>query len=163
MDRRELLGAVGVASLGVLAAGTTHAHAADDNDHHHHMDKTHDDCMKTCGACAAECNMMAHHCMEKICAGEGPLKLHAKAHSLAMDCQAFCVLSATLIARSSDLMAYACSACADACRDCAAECAKAQDDAAMKACAEKCRECERSCRQMVAAMKTKTGDKAGAR
>lgn len=156
MDRREMLGAFGVAGLGLIAAGATDARAADDQDHHHHMDKAHEDCLKECGECAKECNMMAHHCMDKICAGEGPLKVHARAHTMAMDCQAFCVLSATMIARSSDLMVYSCESCAEACRCCAAECEKAQDDSVMKACAAKCRECERSCRQMVKSMKAKT-------
>ena len=160
MDRRELLGAFGAAA-GLLAVGAVDARAADEPEHHH-MDKAHEDCLKACGSCAVACNQMAHHCMHKIIDGVGPVKLHAKAHSLAMDCQAFCVLAATLIARSSDLMVPGCEACAEACRCCAEECEKAKDDEAMKACAAKCRECERSCREMVRSMKKPSGAKIGA-
>ena len=58
-----------------------------------------------------------------------------------MDCQAFCVLTVTLMARSSPLAAYAHQACAEACRCCAEECEKGQDEI-MKECAKKCRDCE---------------------
>ena len=116
MDRRELLGAFGAAAAGMLATGAFAAPAARTSDHHHHMDKIHEDCLKACGECAVACNMMAHHCLDQISAGEGDVKHHARAHSLAMDCQAFCVLSATMIARGSDLMQYSCEACAEACR-----------------------------------------------
>ena len=33
------------------------------------MDKIHEDCLKACGDCAKECNMMAHHCLEKMLEG----------------------------------------------------------------------------------------------
>lgn len=153
MDRRELLGAFGAAAAGMMATGAFAAPEGEHKDHHHHMDKTHEDCLKACGQCAVACNMMAHHCLDQLCEGKGDAKHHAKAHSLAMDCQAFCVLSATLIARRSDLMEYSCSACAEACRACAEECEKPGGDDAMKACAEKCRACEKSCREMVRHMK----------
>ena len=63
-----------------------------------------------------------------------------------MDCQAFCVLTATLVARSSPMARYAHQACADACRDCAAACEGHQDEI-MKECVTACRECEKVCRQ----------------
>jgi len=161
MDRRDLLGAFGAAGFGLLAAGV--AEADDTEHHHHHMDKTHEDCLKACAECAKECNMMAHHCLDKLCKGEGPTAVHAHSHALAIDCAAFCTLSATMIARSSELMTHSCEACAEACRCCAEACEKAQNDAAMKACAAKCRECERSCRQMVKSMKATSGAKTSAR
>jgi len=74
-------------------------------------------------------------------------------HGLTMDCQEFCVLSATLIARGSPLMHYSCEACADACRACAEACEKHPASEIVKACAEKCRTCERSCREMVKNMR----------
>src|SRR5256885_9662132 len=52
-------------------------------------------------------------CLEQLSAGSGDRKTHARVHELTMDCQEFCVLSATLVARGSDLMQYACEACAD--------------------------------------------------
>jgi hypothetical protein len=159
MDRRELLGTFGAAAVGMGILGAVEVRAGDEPESkHHHMDKDHEDCLRACGQCAKECNMMAHHCLDKLCEGQGPVKHHARAHSLAMDCQAFCVLSATLIARSSELMVYACEACAKACHDCAEECDKT-DDAAMKKCAEVCRTCETSCKQMVRHMKGSEGSR----
>jgi hypothetical protein len=78
-------------------------------------------------------------------------KEHARALRLVADCEGFCRLSASMIARHSVLMMYSCAACADACRDCGQECAKF-DDPAMKACAAACVACENSCRAMVKAM-----------
>ena len=75
---------------------------------------------------------------------------HAKAHELAMDCQAFCVLAATLMARSSPLARFAHQACAEACGCCAEECEKGQGEI-MKNCATRCRECEQTCRAMAKA------------
>src|SRR4051794_12478468 len=108
MDRRELLGAFGAAAAGMFATRAFAAPAGEEHDHHHHMDKIHEECLKHCGGCALACNMLAHHCMDQICEGAGDVKKHARVHSLADDCQAFCVLSATMIARRSNLMEYSC-------------------------------------------------------
>jgi len=160
MDRRELLAAFGASAAGLLATGALAAAPGDEHEgHHHHMDKTHDDCLKACSDCAKECNMMAHHCLDKILEGGAAVPQHARAHSLAMDCQEFCTLSATMIARQSTLMRFSCESCAEACRCCAEECEKSSDSA-MKACAAECRECEKSCRAMVQHMKAATAPKA---
>jgi len=152
MDRRELLGALG-AAVGVASLAGVDARAADEPAHHHHTDKVHEDCVQACGQCALSCNMTAHHCLDKLAEGQGSAKLHARAHALAMDCQAFCVLSATMIARGSELMAASCEACADACQRCAEACEKAPQDDRMRDCVKKCRDCEKSCREMVRHMK----------
>jgi hypothetical protein len=137
----------------LLATGALAAAPGGENDgHHHHLDKIHDDCLKACGECAKECNMMAHHCLGKALEGGTAIPQHARAHSLAIDCQAFCSLAATMIARQSDLMRFSCESCAEACRCCAEACEKTTD-AVMKACAAQCRECEKSCRAMVQSMK----------
>ncbi len=156
MDRRELLTAFGASAAGLLATGAlAAAPGGDEEHHHHHLDKTHDDCLKACTSCARECNMLAHHCLDKILEGGSAVSLHVKGHSLAMDCQEFCTLSANMIARQSNLMQYSCESCAEACRCCAEVCEKS-NDAAMKACAAVCRECETSCRTMVQHMKATT-------
>ena len=159
MERRELFGAVGAAAAGAWALGGASA-LADEKDHHHHLEKVNEDCLKACGECAKACNMMATHCLDKVVEGQGPMKVHAMAHALATDCAAFCVLSATMISRSSQLMEYACDACAKACRSCAAECEKAQNDEVMKDCAAKCRDCEKTCTEMVRSMKMGTTTRA---
>jgi len=122
------------------------------------MDALHEACLKHCGTCAAACNMLAHHCMDQICDKVGDVKWHAKIHSLADDCQAFCVLSATMIARGSNLMEYSCGACAEACEECAEACEKAPDDPMHKETAAKLRACETSCREMVKHMKADDKD-----
>ncbi len=154
MDRRELLTTLGVGAAG-LATLTHIAAAADEEKHHHHHDQAHEDCMKACGECAEICNQTAHHCLEMLREGSGDRAIHARVHSLTMDCQEFCVLSAVLIARGSDLMQYSCEACADACHACAEACDKHPASEIVKECAEKCRACERSCREMVKTMRAR--------
>ena len=139
MDRRELLGMLGAGTVGLVASGGSVPRA----DHEHE----HDEHIETIGRCAKVCNEAAHHCLGQLKQGPPHAGQHARAYELTMDCQAFCVLSATLAARSSPLASYAHKACADACRDCAAECEKGQDEI-MKECVKACRECEEVCQQM---------------
>ena len=141
MDRRELLGVLGAGAAGLAAVGGGTARA---NQHDPHE---HDGHIKTIGDCAKVCNEAAHHCLTELKKGGPHAEHHAKAHEAAMDCQAFCVLTATLVARSSPYAKYAHGACADACRDCAAAC-EGHQDAIMKECVKACRECEKVCRQM---------------
>src|SRR5262249_34509724 len=142
MDRRELLGVLGVGTAGLILARAGEAHADDKEG-----DKMHEH-IKTIGACALACNEAAHHCLEHLKKEASEHRAHhAKAHELTMDCQAFCVLTATLMARCSPLAPYAHQACAEACRCCADECEKGNGEI-MKSCAQKCRDCERVCREM---------------
>ena len=145
IDRREVLGllAAGTASLG--AFGVRGADAAENPEH---RDNPHEACVTVCRECATKCAEMFHHCVEQLAAGK---KEYAKALQLIADCEAFCTLSASMMARMSPLMAYSCAACADACRDCAKECDQL-GSAPMKECAERCRACEKTCREMVKAM-----------
>lgn len=152
MVRREMLGLVGAGAVGLAAAGGREAFGEQGHQH----DKMHEDCMKECGDCARACNEAAAHCLQMLCENRGDTKMHAMAHSLAMDCAAFCTLSASLIARQSELMTYSCEACAEACRCCAEACEKNKGSQMMSECAKQCRECEESCRQMVKAMKAKS-------
>jgi len=153
MDRRELLGVLGAGAVGLAALSRGETRADEDKSSHHHHDKVHADCMKACGECAKVCNETASHCLEQLAEGSGDRKVHAKVHELTMDCQDFCILSATLIARDSDLMQYSCEACAEACRCCAEACDKHPASEMVKDCAEKCRTCERACREMVKSMR----------
>src|ERR1700684_4083888 len=107
MARRELLGGLGASAVSLAAL--TRATAADPAEHHHH-DKAHEDCLKACGECARACNETAEHCLEQLVSVTGDRKMHALVHELTMDCQAFCVLSTTMMERGSDLMQYSCDA-----------------------------------------------------
>ena len=148
MERRELLGLLGAGTAGLAALGGSLARA-DEHDHGHHHSEADHEHLKTIGECALVCNEASHHCLSMLSEGKGDLEHHAKAHELAMDCQAFCVLTVTLMARSSPLAKYAHMACAEACRECAQECEKSKGDhEIMQQCASKCRECEKTCRTM---------------
>jgi hypothetical protein len=142
MERRELLAMLGAGAAGLLMSGSAEAAVGDSDEekqaHHEHL--------QAMGECALVCNATAHHCLEQLKKeGSENREVHAKAHEMTMDCQTFCVQSATLMARHSPLAMYAHAACADACRDCAAACDKGQDEV-MKKCAEVCRACEKACR-----------------
>lgn len=154
MDRRELLGALGAGAVGLAALSQRPARA--DHFTHRNHDKACDacmeECLKNCAECAKICNEMAAHCLEQLREGKGDREQHARSHSMGMDCQAFCVLSAQMMARDSALMTVSCQACADACKMCADACGHESADI-MRDCAEKCRKCEASCREMVRMMK----------
>lgn len=142
MDRRELLGYMGIGAVGLLANTAVAAHPEDKTEGHavEHI--------KTIGQCALACNEAAHHCLEHLKnEGSEHREHHAKAHELTMDCQAFCTLTAVLMARSSPLAHYAHQACAEACRCCAEECEKGHGEI-MENCAKKCRACAEACRSM---------------
>ena len=140
MNRRQLLGTVGVSAAGFVAATARGAEAQ----HPHHHDKVHGDCLKACNDCAVVCNETFHYCFQHIKDGH---KEHDKSAQLTIDCQEFCKLSTELMARESPMMGLACTACAEACKLCADECAK-HEDPPMKECVEACRACEKSCRAM---------------
>ena len=139
MDRRDLLSALGAGAAGLVALSGGTARADQEQEHGEHV--------KTIGECALVCNHAAHHCLGELKKGGPHAEHHATSHEAAMDCQAFCALTATLMARSSPYAKYAHGACADACRDCAAAC-EAQQDEIMKECVKACHECEKVCRQM---------------
>lgn len=143
MDRRELLGVLGAGALGITAVAASPARA-DDDKHDHHK---HDEHIHVLGHCAKVCNEAAHHCLDALKHGGDNAEKHARSHEAAMDCQAFCVLTATLAARQSPMARYAHQACADACRDCAQAC-EGQNDPIMLECVKACRECESMCRSM---------------
>ncbi len=140
MDRRELLGVLGAGAAGLVAFGGSAARAGAQSDEH-------EEHIKIIGHCALVCNEAAHHCLEELKKGGPHAAHHVKSHEAAMDCQAFCVLAATMSARRSPMAKYAHAACAEACGDCAAACA-GQDAKIMTECAEACLACEKICKSM---------------
>jgi hypothetical protein len=144
MERRELLALFGAGAAGLVVGGPA---KADDDQKDGKSREKHHAHMKVMGECAAICNMVSGHCLKAIEEGGGEQAAqHAKIACATNDCQDFCVLAVTLMARHSPMAAHAHHACADACRDCAAVCEKSQDEK-IKKCAEICRECERLCRE----------------
>lgn len=145
MERRELFTLFGAGAAGLMVGGAARADDEKDGKKEAHHEEHHAH-LKVMGECAAVCNMVAAHCVEEL--GKADAKdreLHAKIACATNDCQAFCILTAALMARHSPMMDYAHKACADACRDCAAVCEKSSNEK-VKKCAEICRECERHCR-----------------
>jgi len=139
MDRRELLGVLSASGLVAVRDGRARADQGG----------PHDDPIKTLGECAKACDEAARHCLDEFPKGGRHAERHARAHEAAMDCQAFCALTATLMARRSPLVKYAHSGAAAACRICAMACAGHADDI-MKKCVQLCRECEDICRRLTA-------------
>jgi hypothetical protein len=142
MDRRELLGVLGAGTVGLLATSGDEARA----DHRHDQ---HDDHIKSLGQCARVCNEMSCHCLDKVLEGTSHKEEHARSHRVSLDCQAFCVLTATLLARGSELADCASAACAEACRCCAEACTKTESqDELTQECIKRCRECEKMCNEL---------------
>ena len=140
MDRREMLGVLSagaatvVTFVGGAACGESVAHE-------------HDGHIKIMDECAKVCNEASQHCLVEATKGGSHAEHHAKSHVATIDCQAFCTLTAALMARNSPMAKYAHQACADACRDCAAAC-EGQTAEIMVECVKACRDCEKVCRQM---------------
>ena len=138
-----------IGSLGIGAATLTARAAVAQQEKAAHDPHAHDEHLAVLARCAKVCNETAHHCLMELAKGGEDAKAHATVHGLTMDCQAFCVLAGTLMARSSPLAGPAHVACAEACARCAEACEKHQDtDAIVKECAEACRACEKACREM---------------
>jgi hypothetical protein len=148
MNRREILGSLGMGAVGLAAlSGATEADAEAQHPHHH--DKAHGDCLKASNECAVVCNETFHYCLGHLKDGH---KEHDLAAQMTIDCQEFCKLVAELMARESPMMGLACASCADACKLCAEECTK-HDDPQMKECADACKACEALCRAMASHLK----------
>ena len=140
MDRRQLLGVLSASAAGLVALGGGQALAD--------LEEPYDDPIKTLGECAKICDEAANHCLDELRKGGKHAEAHAKTHEAVMDCQAFCVLTATLMARKSPMAKYAHQGAVAACRKCAVAC-EACRDGIMKECAILCRVCEKICHQIV--------------
>lgn len=146
MNRREMIGALGVGAATFTAAGVARA-----QEHAHGHGQQHGEHLQTIAECARVCNEVAHHCLEQVCTAQDDKarEAHARIHEAAMDCQAFCVLTATLMARHSSMAHHAHAACAEACAQCAKICEDAGvDSQEIQRCIQACRDCEKVCREM---------------
>lgn len=144
MQRRDLIGTIGLGAAAALTLGPRSARADEHDDIH-----IHDEDISIMEVCAKYCNEAARHCLDLLATASGDTKYHARAHENTIACQDFCHLSAQLMARHSELSAIAHEANAKACDACAEVCEES-DAQIMKECAEKCRECAEHCRKMAA-------------
>ena len=96
MDRREMLGVLsaGAATVVTFVGGATRAESvAHDHDGH----------IKVMDECAKVCNEASQHCLVEATKGGSHAEHHAKSHVATNDCQAFCTLTAALMARTSPM------------------------------------------------------------
>jgi hypothetical protein len=91
MDRRTMLGMVGVGAVGLAAFPGSPAQAGT-------LDNVHEDCLKACSECARACDETFHHCYKEVAEGK---RDHAKPLHYLSDCAGFCGLSACMIAKHS--------------------------------------------------------------
>ncbi len=142
MDRRELLGVLSAGAAGLVALRGVPARAD--------LEGPPVDPIKTLGECAKACDEAASHCLDELRKGGKHAEDHARAHKAVMDCQAFCVLAATLMARKSPMVKYAHQGAIAACRDCVTACEGCYGRI-MRDCVKACRMCEKICTQMAVA------------
>jgi hypothetical protein len=145
MDRREMLGMLGVGAAGLAVLSGREAVAQESSSK---LDSVHKECLEACSDCAKACDMAFHHCVMQVAEGK---RDHAKPIQYFADCAGFCGLSACNIAKHSPLMAYSCDACGDACKATLAVVSKF-DSEEMKAATKALIRCEKSCTAMVEAM-----------
>jgi hypothetical protein len=146
MHRREMLGAVGFTTAGLVAATVAEARADD-----RPAGDIHEKCAEACVNCEKQCNQAFHHCFKQVSAGK---QAHAKAMHLCVDCSDLCGTAGKLVARMSPLMTFACRACAESCDACIVEC-ETFSDTQMQDTVEALRKCAKSCREMIQAMGTR--------
>jgi hypothetical protein len=147
MDRREVLGVLGVAAAGLTAGTGADAQppkAAGHGEHDEHAKMM----AKTCSECADECDAGFHHCHMQLATGK---KDYAGAEHLCLDTATMCRCAASLCARVSPLMGVCCRACAECCDACIKECERF-NDADMRKLIEACRKTAKECRQMAQMM-----------
>ncbi len=144
MQRRELLGTLGMtaAALATVSAGHTFAAAPDDKN------DSHGKCADACFDCERECSEAFHHCFTQTAAGKSG---HTKAMHLCVDCADICSTAGKLVSRMSPLMVYTCHSCAECCDACVAECDK-MNDPKLKDCCDALRKCSAACKDMVKSM-----------
>ncbi len=150
MNRRKMIGTMGLGAAALAATGTVRAQQREEHEHEH--GEGHEDHLAVIANCAKVCNETAHHCLEQTVHSENASERegHAHVHEATMDCQAFCVMTAALMARHSPMALHAHAACAEAVPECAKTCQESgiKSDVVQN-CEEACKECEKACRSMV--------------
>lgn len=106
------------------------------------MDAQHDDCINACHQCATACARCAAACLK-----EADVRAMARCIELDLDCEAVCRMSASALARGSELAGPIAALCEQACEACAQECAR-HDHRHCQDCASMCRRCAATCREL---------------
>jgi hypothetical protein len=90
-----------------------------------------------------ECENCATSCLQ-----EQDVKMMAKCIQLDRDCADICLLTARLLARSSEHGEHLMRECIEICEKCAAECEKYNMDHCQQ-CAQACQSCAEECKKMI--------------
>ena len=149
MDRRELLGVIGVASLGV----TTAAQAADEPTvEHAHRDHAamgkYGDLVMATSHCVNKGEACLAHCITLL--GDGEKELAACAKTVE-DIIASCTALRQMAAANSPHVAKLAAVVGDICNDCEAECRKHEKSHRVcHDCAEACAQCAKECQKAAA-------------
>lgn len=152
MNRREMIGVLGVTAAGVAAANGAEAFAQErqrkegQKPHAGHAEAA-QKIAETCSDCMTACNKGFHHCHEK---SEDGKKDYGQAAHACVDCAEVCASAAALCGRASSMASHICAACAECCDDCVATCEKL-NDAEMKEMLDACRKTSKACREMAKA------------
>ncbi len=110
-----------------------------------HQSSQYQSVIEALNACAASCD----HCYQ-ACFQEQDLKMMARCIQLDRDCAEICKLTASALARSSEIATTLLQACAEICRACGEECAQHGEHMEhCRECAEACKRCEEACRAAV--------------
>lgn len=142
MDRREMLGSMGVLAMAAVAA---QASAADHDHHHHHGAKNQalvdsaSDCVKTGEACI-------NHCLDLLAQGDKEMAACAKSVN---EMLAVCVALQRLATTDSKFLPKYAALAGEVCDACEKECRKHEKKhAECKACADSCAVCLKECKKI---------------
>ena len=103
-------------------------------------------CISNCTECHKICVTTLTYCLQ-----QGGKHVTADHIQLLTDCAASCQQSLDFMLREPTFHAKTCDMCAEICKACATSCESMDDDQQMKQCAESCRQCVDSCQKMAAA------------
>ena len=144
MNRRDLIGSLGLASAGLLAFNLDSALSAEPKDDEDKVTFTSfSECADACSECAKLCNSCFNHCTTLLQAGH---KGYSMIMRTCIDCAEVNRVCAALCSRESRLAKVLTEACARFCDRAAAECEKFPMDKNMAECARQCRKSAASCR-----------------
>jgi hypothetical protein len=112
----------------------------------HQLDARMRECVDRCRICEQLCLESVTHCLEA--GGDHGQVEHI---NLLRACGEICSTTARFILLATDFHARTCDLCADVCLACAASCETLLGDALLRRSADECRRCAELCRRVAAA------------